>query len=117
MMITRRRYLLTYLPTYLGGRPFRLHQALSGLHCGGRLWESGLTLTRFLEQERGISLRSFKGQRILELGAGLGACGLVCAIAGQCQEIVLTDQAEVLPHLKKNVRLLDSKSITPHIYE
>ena len=38
--------------------------------------------------------------------AGLGLAGIVCALQGGCEEVVLTDLASVLPYLQKNARFI-----------
>ena len=46
---------------------------------------------------------SLRGKRILELGSGVGLCGLVAAKLGG--HVVLTDQANHISCLESNVRL------------
>lgn len=42
----------------------------------------------------------------LPSAAGLGLAGIVCALQGGCEEVVLTDLASVLPYLAKNARFI-----------
>jgi hypothetical protein len=65
---------------------------------GGRVWEAVPTMCRFLAEQTQIS-----GMRILELGAGTGACGLFAAGLGA--EVVLTEGG---PDADALLRLLES---------
>ncbi|OUS43447.1 hypothetical protein BE221DRAFT_175630 [Ostreococcus tauri] len=56
-----------------------------------RVWEGAETLSRFLQTERG---RLDPGVRVVELGAGVGACGLIAACGGA--HVALTDVAPVV---------------------
>ena len=44
----------------------------------------------------------FAGKRVLELGCGVGSCGITCALAG-ASEVTLTDKPEVCVHAEQNV--------------
>lgn len=83
-----------------------LHQSRKSFNCGSTLWSAGLVLARYLEQERSMFDKGKLTLRVLELGAGLGLAGIVCALHGGCQEVVLTDLASVLPYLQKNARFI-----------
>eukprot|EP00937_MAST-01D_sp_MAST-1D-sp2_P003949 g3949.t1 len=51
----------------------------------------------------------FDSKRVLELGAGVGLCGLVAARLFRCAKVVLTDfEADVLHNLRLNVALSDA---------
>ncbi|KAJ1459508.1 putative methyltransferase-domain-containing protein [Pelagophyceae sp. CCMP2097] len=68
---------------------------------GGTIWRAGEELARRLfadETLRGL----FFGRRVLELGAGTGILGLSCAALGATS--VLTDVADALPLLRRNVQ-------------
>jgi predicted nicotinamide N-methyase len=66
---------------------------------GGRVWDSGLVLSSWLEDRHGDWLQ---GKRVLELGAGVGLLGLCCAHLGA--EVTITDGAESLTELmQRNV--------------
>ena len=63
----------------------------------GKLWSVALVLINFLEKEFGAD--AFKGKRVLELGAGVGAVGLALACAGA--DVTLTDIPICLPMLQR----------------
>ena len=60
-----------------------------------RLWPLSLTLCRWLCAHPEI----VRGKRVVELGAGFGALGLVCAALGAAH-VVLTDMPDALPLLE-----------------
>lgn len=86
-----------------------LHQSRKSFNCGSTLWSAGLVLAKYLEQEK--SLFNKANLRVLELGAGLGLAGIVCALQGGCEEVVLTDLASVLPYLRKNARFISGVKV------
>ena len=65
------------------------------------LWEGGTLLARFLSESY-EELR-FHSSSFLELGAGLGACGLKAAAMG-AKRVVLTDLPEAVPWIEYNAR-------------
>jgi len=67
---------------------------------GGRVWHCSVILARWLHS-MGESL--LRGRRVLELGAGLGAPGLVAGLFAD--EVVLTDFGDVVHNLQYNVDL------------
>ena len=54
---------------------------------GGTLWGSAVGLAIYIARHR----RLFAGKTVLELGSGLGLCGIACAKAGRPEVCVLTD--------------------------
>uniref|UniRef100_A0A7S0L7G3 Calmodulin-lysine N-methyltransferase n=1 Tax=Coccolithus braarudii TaxID=221442 RepID=A0A7S0L7G3_9EUKA len=77
-------------------------EANTPLHADGtcrRLWPTCLALARHLCANPSL----VRGKRVVELGAGAGAAGLVCAALG-AKQVVLTDMAEALPLIEENVR-------------
>lgn len=60
---------------------------------GALLWDSSVVLARYISRQHSVLLSP--GARIVELGAGLGLCGLAAAAAGY--PVILTDRREVLP--------------------
>jgi len=59
---------------------------------GALLWDSSVVLARVISRQLPLLPA---GARVVELGAGLGLCGLAAAAAGFA--VVLTDREEVLP--------------------
>ncbi|KAM6307931.1 EEF1A lysine methyltransferase 3 [Podargus strigoides] len=84
----------------LCGRRLRIAQ-----HHGPRLglaacvWEAALFLCRFLEEQR----FDFRGQTVIELGAGTGIVGIVAALLGG--DVTITDQPAALDQIQENIRL------------
>ncbi|KAF4350836.1 hypothetical protein G4B88_029209 [Cannabis sativa] len=73
-------------------------------HLGTTVWDASLVFVKFLEKNcrRGkFSPSKLKGKRVIELGAGCGVAGFGMALLG-C-DVVMTDQKEVLPLLRRNV--------------
>jgi len=69
---------------------------------GATLWPAAIILCNFLASPEGIKLLS--GKRVLELGAGVGLCGLLAS--RYCEEVVMTDGDEmVVKMLESNVKL------------
>ena len=79
--------------------------SMGGLGTGGVLWDSGLFLARWIHAQRG-ALFAADGQRVLELGSGLGLPGIVAAACVPSPaRVVLTDCVdEVLTALAVNAR-------------
>ena len=63
----------------------------------GRFWPTSLALANYLCRNREL----VAGKRVVELGAGSGAVGLVCAALGAAS-VTLTDVPEALPLTAKN---------------
>ncbi|NXH16893.1 EFMT3 methyltransferase, partial [Bucco capensis] len=82
------------------GRVLRIAQ-----HHGPRLglaaavWEAALSLCRFLEEEH----FDFRGQTVIELGAGTGIVGILAALLGG--DVTITDQPAALEQIRENVEL------------
>eukprot|EP01052_Picozoa_sp_SAG31_P007329 SAG31_NODE_349_length_17243_cov_7.408248_4_plen_324_part_00 len=69
-----------------------------GVQLGSSLWHSALPLCRHLAQNTQL----FCNKKVIELGAGVGACGITCALAG-AKSVVLTDKPNVCQHSEQNV--------------
>ncbi|XP_067847266.1 EEF1A lysine methyltransferase 3-like [Heptranchias perlo] len=61
------------------------------------IWESGLVLCRYFEQEK----ISFSGKKVIELGSGTGIVGILAILLGG--DVTLTDQPVVLNQIEFNV--------------
>lgn len=82
------------------GQHITIHQdPMSG--CGGNLWHAALFMCHYLDNATRFPPGFFDGKRAIELGAGTGLVGITLLRLGV--DVVLTDQAAVLPLLRKNV--------------
>ena len=71
-----------------------------GRSMGTRLWPASNVLVQYLDT------LSLEGERVLELGAGAGLCGLYAHRARRCQRVVLTDHdVTTLKLLRHNAAL------------
>ena len=87
-------------------RPIKLREERDNegvpLRTGCRVWSCARLLSRRLVDAESFSIR---GRDVLELGAGVGAVGLVCASLG-ARSVTLTDRDEAaLALMHTNVRL------------
>lgn len=64
-----------------------------------RIWPTAVVLGRFLCANSGL----LKGKRVLEIGAGSGFVGIVCAALG-AELVVITDMPEAMPLIETNVQ-------------
>ncbi|CAI2162474.1 8615_t:CDS:2 [Funneliformis geosporum] len=69
---------------------------------GTVLWDSSIMLTKFMNDHRMWLNLSIEKTKILELGSGCGLAGI--SLAPFVNLMALTDQANVLSHLWKNVK-------------
>ncbi|XP_062082189.1 uncharacterized protein LOC133788651 isoform X2 [Humulus lupulus] len=86
------------------GHELQFSQDPNSKHLGTTVWDASLVFVKFLEKNcrRGkFSPSKLKGKRVVELGAGCGVAGFGMALLG-C-DVVMTDQKEVLPLLRRNV--------------
>ena len=81
---------------------------------GGVVWEAATATLAHLEATYGDC--ALQGQRVLELGAGTGLCGLACAALG-ASHVTLTDLPSALPLLRANAESSAHASCveTPHL--
>ncbi|CAI5493512.1 unnamed protein product [Closterium sp. Naga37s-1] len=73
-----------------------------GQHVGLHTWPSAVVLAEYLWQHRGV----IQGRSVIELGAGTGLCGILCAKLGA--QVTLTDahsQTQVLSSLHQVAEL------------
>ncbi|XP_078263375.1 EEF1A lysine methyltransferase 3-like [Rhinoraja longicauda] len=61
------------------------------------IWESGLVLCRYFQQEK----IDFSGKKVIELGSGTGIVGILATLLGG--NVTLTDQPSVLCQIEFNV--------------
>eukprot|EP00127_Corallochytrium_limacisporum_P002052 Clim_evm40s99 gene=Clim_evmTU40s99 len=79
------------------GRTLVFSQNLDG-DVGVVVWDAALVLCAYLNKHIGL----VKGRSIVELGAGVGACGLTAAVLG-AQYVVLTDLERLVPVAERNI--------------
>ncbi|KAK4763032.1 hypothetical protein SAY86_008800 [Trapa natans] len=94
----------------LFGHDLQFSQDPNSKHHGTTVWDASLVLVKYLEKNsrKGRFCPSkLKGKRVIELGAGCGVAGFGMALLG-C-DVVATDQAEVLPLLRRNVERNSSR--------
>ncbi|EIE19225.1 hypothetical protein COCSUDRAFT_38412 [Coccomyxa subellipsoidea C-169] len=81
-----------------------MSQNPSSLNLGTTVWDASIVLAKFLEKNarKGeFSRANVKGKRAIELGAGPGLGGMAFALLGA--EVLLTDLADIVPLIRKNV--------------
>lgn len=86
------------------GHKLSLAQDPNSQHHGTTVWDSSIVFVKYLEKnsKKGeFSRAKLQNKRVVELGAGCGLSGLGMALLG-C-EVVVTDQAEVVPLLRRNM--------------
>ncbi|XP_078089685.1 EEF1A lysine methyltransferase 3-like [Mustelus asterias] len=69
----------------------------SNLGISAIIWEAGLVLCQYFEQEK----ISFAGKKVIELGSGTGIVGILAVLLGG--DVTLTDQSTVLNQIKFNI--------------
>ncbi|KAK4255149.1 hypothetical protein QN277_008183 [Acacia crassicarpa] len=92
------------MPLEILGHELQFSQDPNSKHLGTTVWDASLVFVKFLEKNcrKGkFSPAKLKGKRVIELGAGCGVSGFGMALLG-C-DVIVTDQKEVLPILKRNV--------------
>jgi predicted nicotinamide N-methyase len=58
---------------------------------GGRIWKSSVVLSAILKSEKLRNFINFNNKKVLEIGAGAGICGIVCATLN-IDKITITDR-------------------------
>ncbi|CAJ0569791.1 unnamed protein product, partial [Mesorhabditis spiculigera] len=81
-----------------GDAPLKIAQELD-TDVGGVIWDSALVAIAYIDKNRS----RFAGKRVLELGAGTGACGLALSSIGA--NVVCTDLRERLPLIEQNWKI------------
>ncbi|KAL1523067.1 hypothetical protein AB1Y20_018027 [Prymnesium parvum] len=90
-----------HLPPLPGGELLRIETlppaaSADSVLLGGKLWAAAASLCAFLIERRA----ALRGRRVLELGAGVGACGLYAGALG-AEHVLLTDCEEQLCELMR----------------
>lgn len=62
------------------------------------LWDASIELSRYIQ-----SCVLVRGKTVLELGAGMGLCGMVASLAG-AERTVVTEKEPELQHLRESVK-------------
>lgn len=70
---------------------------------GTVVWDSGEALAEFLSVGDGYGSAGLTGKRVLEVGAGVSGLPGIAALLGGAVHVTLTDQAQLLPLLERNV--------------
>lgn len=73
---------------------------------GGTVWKGAILLAEWIAAHPEL----FEQKSVIEMGAGCGLCGVVCAKLCNAKSVVLTDLEEVLPLLQSNIDLLGPKN-------
>lgn len=77
-----------------------------------QLWPAALKLCKYIEDNMGaVFTHPICETNVLELGAGVGLCGVFFAKLG-CKRVVLTDLPEAMPLLERNIQLNMAESST-----
>jgi len=68
------------------------------------VWPAAQLLCKYLYHEYRKNQNFFKGKSMIELGAGLGLCGLICSSFGAKFTVVTDKSSEVLQLLRTNIK-------------
>ena len=90
-------------------RPVEGRQADTTTEFGDEVWPGAAALAQALAPN-GVFAGAVRGKRVLELGAGGGLPGLVCAASGAAS-VVLSDLPEALPRLRRGIRQNDLANV------
>ncbi len=88
--------------------PIILLECHGVMGVGGRMWDAGIVLLRYLCEAKHAHI--IQGHRVVELGAGTGIVGLAAARLGAAS-VVLTDLTDVCPLLTQNVALCGAQAV------
>jgi predicted nicotinamide N-methyase len=92
----------------VSGKPIELSFPTKSRHpdnaedgdTGCTIWDAAVFLVKLLESNKEIVF----GKKVLELGSGLGLCGLSCRALG-AQNVVLTDLPYILESTERNIQI------------
>ncbi|KAG2220673.1 hypothetical protein INT45_008216 [Circinella minor] len=75
--------------------------------CGGRIWEAATVMVDYLLwKNKQLENTLFKGQKVLELGAGTGLVSLALALGcPSLNNMVMTDQIPMMNLMQQNIQL------------
>lgn len=83
---------------------------------GGRIWNSSVILASFLKNKNIDNYLKLENKTILEIGAGAGICGLVCATNEKIKKVIISDRDPgCLKLISKNLELNFRKVISEKI--
>ncbi|KAL5015334.1 hypothetical protein ScPMuIL_009604 [Solemya velum] len=66
------------------------------------VWDAAIVLAKYLETKDFDCGKKWKGARVVELGAGTGILGIMCASLGA--DVIITDLPEFLPLMQCNIK-------------
>ncbi|KAE8198745.1 hypothetical protein CF328_g3459, partial [Tilletia controversa] len=73
--------------------------------CGGRIWPAAEVLGAYLARSAERWAERWAGKDVLELGAGTGLLGLLCARMGVGGTVWITDQDAMMALMQRNLEL------------
>jgi predicted nicotinamide N-methyase len=102
-------------PLEIGGVSLKIKQLmqgeLTGLGTGATVWPAAHVLSKYMEHRWPLKSGGMKGLRVIDLGSGTGAVGLVARILGA--EVVLTDQEQLSFLMHENTsRALEAMNLS-----
>jgi predicted nicotinamide N-methyase len=79
-----------------------------GTALGSHLWDSSIVLFRYMQMNCSSTL--FRGRVAVELGAGLGLCGVWLSKYSEFQKVCITDKADHMSFIQANIDLNDCQT-------
>jgi len=91
--------------------------SLNSVELGSSIWPSSLFLSHFLHTNQEWRRRYIDGRNVLELGCGVGVCGVHLALGGWCNRVYMTDGSSALVEAATRVArtngVLDPNKLIP----
>lgn len=85
-------------PLEIAGVDLKIKQLMlgeiTGLGTGATVWPAAHVLSKYMERRWPVSNGGMAGMRVIDMGSGTGAVGLVAHVLG-AEEVVLTDQEQL----------------------